>query len=483
MTEPTLEQPQKLNWRFPATFWYANGAELFERAAYYGMAIALAHYLTDQIGFTDVETGYVFAAFASVLYLLPTFTGIMADRIGFRRALILAFAMLTAGYTLLGVGGIQVGDDKLLLLSEVPRKLLVLGALAIIMFGGSIIKPVISGTVAKCSDDAHRARAFSIFYAVVNIGAVLGKAVAPRLRKGFTVPWTDIRLELGLEYINYYAALMALCALVFVLFSYRNVDTKGAGKTYQEALAGLLKVLSNFRFMSLILIVAGFWAIQHQLYASMPKYIFRLLGEGYEPEWLANINPAVVVLCVLPITHLIHRWKPINSIAISLIIIPFSSLAISLSPALQSLTGSEVSILGLFALHPIAVMVIIGIALQGLAECFLSPKWLEYASKQAPEGEVGLYMGYMHLSSFFAYLFGFIISGYLLDAWCPDPRTLSAADHAQWEAALAGTAQMPAAYAHAHYIWYVFTGIGVTAFVALLVFKFVTNMIDRRRSL
>ena len=32
MSDPTLEQPQKLNWRFPATFWDANGAELWRAA-------------------------------------------------------------------------------------------------------------------------------------------------------------------------------------------------------------------------------------------------------------------------------------------------------------------------------------------------------------------------------------------------------------------------------------------------------------------
>ena len=98
------------SWRFPRMFWTGNAAELCERAAYYGMAIALAYYLTDQIGFSDIWTGYVAGAFASILYLLPTFSGIMADRIGFRRALILAFTLLVIGYALLGVAGIELSS-------------------------------------------------------------------------------------------------------------------------------------------------------------------------------------------------------------------------------------------------------------------------------------------------------------------------------------------------------------------------------------
>ena len=366
MTDDFLQKPDRLSWRFPATFWHANTAELFERAAFYGMFIALVLFLTRKVGFTDVEAGYVSACFASVLYLLPTFLGLMADKIGFRRALMFAFALLTVGYTFLGVAGHPA-------LSEAGRKYVAVVSLAVIILGGAIVKPVISGTVAKCSDAEHRARAFSIFYQVVNIGAFVGKSVAKPLRT-----------ELGLEYINYYAAVMAFVALLFVAAFYKNVDTKGTGKTLEEVLAGLFKVVRHVRFMALILIVAGFWIIQGQLYATMPKYILRLVGEGAAPEWLANINPLVVVLLVVPITHLVRHFKPENSMTIWLLIIPCSALCISLSPVLESATGRSVDFWGWFDLHPITVMVIIGVALQGLAECFLSPQFLEYASKQAP---------------------------------------------------------------------------------------------------
>ncbi len=454
MTNPPSQQPGEETWRFPPTFWFANGAELCERAAYYGMFITLLRYLNRDIGFTDVEAGWVAAVFASMIYFMPTFMGIMADKIGFKRALTLAFGLLSLGYALLGA---------------MQLKWTAVAALTLIMFGGAIVKPVISGTVAKCSSGANRARAMSIFYMVVNIGAFTGKGLAGVLNE-----------RLGLQYINFYAAGMAFAALLLVAILYRNPDTKGTGKTVRQALEGLWKVMHNFRFLSLILIVAGFWAIQGQLYATIPTYIERLLGKGYKPEWIANINPLVVVVCVVPITHLVRRFQPANAIGVGLLIIPFTALVIALTPLLESATGGAVD-LGLFSMNPLVLTIVIGIGLQGLAECFLSPKFLEYASKQAPEGEVGLYLGYQHLTTFFAWFFGFILSGYLLDWYCPDPSTLSEAVHAQWEAALAGTAPMPDVYAHAHYIWYVFAGIGVVAFVALLVFKGVTNALDRNR--
>lgn len=392
---PAGDLPPESGFKYPPTFWYANGAELCERFAFYGMFITLARYLNQDIHFTDIEVGWIMALFASILYFLPTFMGIMADKIGFKQALIIAFVLLTGGYGLLGLAQLKMSA---------------LTALTLIMFGGAIIKPVISGTVAKTSDSEHRAQAMSIFYMVVNIGAFSGKALAGPLNE-----------NLGLQYINYYAAGMSFIALLLVIFFYRNVDTEGTGKTIAEALRGLGKVMVNFRFLALILIVGGFWAIQTQLYGAMPTYIERILGVGYKPEWLANINPLVVVLLVVPITHMIRHFRPENAIGIGLFIIPLTALVIALAPALREALGGTID-LGFVDLHPLILMVIIGIALQGLAECFLSPKFLEYASKQAPPGEVGLYLGYQHLTTFFAYLFGMIGMGYLLHYYCPDPK-------------------------------------------------------------
>jgi hypothetical protein len=124
-----------------------------------------------------------------------------------------------------------------------------------------------------------------------------------------------------------------------------------------------------------------------------------------------------------------------------------------------------------FAAHPITIAIVLGISLQGFAECFLTPRYLEFASKQAPPGQEGLYMGYAHINTFFAWFTGFVLSGYLLEAFCPDPAKLSSADQAARLAALAGQGAMPAAYANAHVIWWVFASVGAAAFVALLILQ------------
>ncbi len=440
-------------WRFPRPFWTGNVAELCERAAYYGTFIALRTYLIRVVGLDDVQAGWVAGMFGGWIYLVPFFTGALADRIGFRYALMMAFALLTAGYSTLGMfhtmGPVSVG-------------------LVLIVLGGAIVKPVITGTVSKSSDETNRARAFSIFYMVVNIGSFTGKTIV-----------APIRIDLGVDKVPFFSAAAALLALVLVVLIYfpdKNSDHSQT-KSMSETLQGMWMALSNLRFLALILITAGFWAIQGQLYASMPDYVLRMAGETYKPEWYANINPLVVVLFVVMITQFVRTWKPEKSILVAMALIPLSAVSMASSAWIHG----PVMILGM-QVHPITLMMIIGISIQGLAECFLSPKWLEFASLQAPKGKEGTFLGFAHMNTFFAWIFGFAFSGYLLSEYCPEPSTLDAATQAAHKLALLGQGPMPEQYAHAHYLWYAYCGVGFTSLVALLVFIAVTRRLDAKKA-
>lgn len=204
----------------------------------------------------------------------------------------------------------------------------------------------------------------------------------------------------------------------------------------------------------LILIVTGFWIIQQQLYATMPKYVIRMAGEAAKPGWLANVNPFVVVVFVNIITQFMAKRKALTSIAVGMFLIPLSALVM----ATGNLFDGD-----LFGAHPITVMMVCGIALQALAECFISPRYLEYFSLQAPKGEEGLYLGFSHLHSFLSSILGFGLSGFLLAHYCPDPSLY--ASTAQWEAASAD----------AHHIWYWFAAIGIISALALIVYAKVTS--------
>ena len=184
--------------------------------------------------------------------------------------------------------------------------------------------------------------------------------------------------------------------------------------------------------------------------------------EGASPSWYANVNPLVVFLTVGIVTHFMRKKTALFSMTVGMFIMPVSALFMASGNLLHE------NILGM---HPVAFMMVVGIAFQGFAETFISPRYLEFFSLQAPKGEEGLYLGFSHLHSFLSSIFGFIMSGVLLDKYCPDPRLFSS--HEEWAAAAS----------HAHYIWYFFVGIALISAIALIIYGQIVRRIDQRKQI
>jgi dipeptide/tripeptide permease len=448
---------------FTKAFWVANFVELLERAAYYGVFIVITLYLSRILGFNDFQAGVIAGSFSAGLYFLPTFSGAYADRIGFRKALLVAFGLLTIGYAGLAIlptfleaaGLVEYGTETTFNgLNTSYQKWFIVPIMLVIMIGGSFIKSVISGSVAKETTEANRARGFSIFYTMVNIGAFSGKTIVKPLREAMG--------NEGLINLNYFSAGMTLLALITIFLFYKSKDTSHEGKSMKEIGQALVKVVTNGRLFALILIVTGFWMVQHQLYATMPKYVVRMAGEGASFSWYANVNPLVVFTTVGLITQMMRKKTALLSMTIGMFIMPVSALCM----AAGNLIGGEHFDLGFTVMHPVAFMMVIGIMFQGLAESFISPRFLEYFSLQAPKGEEGLYLGFSHLHSFISSLVGFGLSGYLLSKYCPDPKLFNS--HAEWAEASQ----------HAHYIWFYFVGIATVSAIALIIYGRVTRKQD-----
>jgi dipeptide/tripeptide permease len=457
-----MENTKKL--KFSKTFWVANVVELFERAAYYGVFIVITLYLSRILGFNDIQAAAIAGIFSACLYLLPTFAGALADKIGFRNSMLLAFSLLTLGYAGLGIfptllesaGLVEYSmTTKFTGLLESNSRYGILPIMALIVIGGSFIKSVISGTVAKETSSENRAKGFSIFYSMVNIGSFSGKTIVKPLREALG--------NEGLISLNYFSASMTFLALIAIFFFYKSVQHSGEGKTFRQIWLALMKVCSNGRLITLILIITGFWMVQHQLYATMPKYVLRLAGEGASPSWYANVNPLVVVLTVNLVTQIMSKRTALTSMTAGMFIMPISALCMAYGNVLD---GNQT----ILSMHPVAFMMVVGIIFQGLAETFISPRFLEYFSLQAPKGEEGLYLGFSHLHSFLSSIFGFGLSGYLLNKYCPDPTLF--ASHDEWLVASA----------NAHYIWYYFGAIALISAFALIIYGHLTKRMDANKN-
>lgn len=454
---------QQTSGRFTKAFWVSTSVELLERMAYYAVFIVLTIYLSTILGFNDFEASLISGLFSGGLYLLPIFSGAYADKIGFRQSMLIAFSLLSVAYIGLGIFPTLLEAMRLVDygetthfngLQESSARWIIVPILVVLMIGGSFIKSIISASVAKETTEATRARGYSIFYMMVNIGAFTGKTIIDPLR--------DEIGEQAYIYINYFSGAMTVLALIAVFFFYKSTHTSGEGKSLKEIGDGFIRIMTNWRLLVLILIVTGFWIVQQQLYATMPKYVIRMAGDAAKPGWIANVNPFVVVCCVSFITRLMAKRSAITSMNIGMFLIPVSALLMACGNLFQN------DLIG--GMSNITLMMVLGIVVQALAECFISPRYLEYFSLQAPKGEEGMYLGFSHLHSFLSSILGFGLAGVLLTEYCPDPALFDTRE--AWEAASA----------NAHYIWYYFAGIGVIAAFALLVFARITKAIDKKRS-
>ena len=242
--------------KYTRAFWTANTAELLERMAYYAVFIVITFYLSNTLGFSDIEAGIISGLFSGGLYLLPLFTGAFADKMGYRKSIIIAFSLLSAGYLLQGLLPIMLESAGLVLYGEKTiytglieswERYLIIPVLIILMIGGAFIKSIISASVARETTSETRAKGYSIFYMMVNIGSFTGKSVIDPLRSAVG--------DSAYIYINFFSATLCAIAFIAVLLFYHSAHHTGEGKSVKEVVNGLTKVFSNGRLLILILIV------------------------------------------------------------------------------------------------------------------------------------------------------------------------------------------------------------------------------------
>src|SRR6266446_3360369 len=160
---------------FERPFWVANISEIFERLSYYGAFSSLAVYLQGKLSFSTEQTGTLTGIFGGMVWFLALFGGALADKLGFRRALSLAYLILAAAYFLIG----SIGAGWLAPLRDaLPLGLFVACILILPALGISLVKPSVVGTTARASRENVRSIGYSIYYTMVNIGAAAGPFVA-----------------------------------------------------------------------------------------------------------------------------------------------------------------------------------------------------------------------------------------------------------------------------------------------------------------
>jgi len=380
--------------RFPSSFWSANVTELFERAAYYAMASFVVIYL-GQLGFGDYWPSFINSSVLwTLVYFLPLLSGTIADQIGFKRALLMAFITLACGYFLMGYpvwfGGAQLTEAiSPVVTVGVSVVIPISMAVLLIGIGGSFVKPCIAGTVQKTAGD-RKTLGFAIFYMIINIGSLVGRFVSFKVRK---TPGFDLSIIFAVSVV---ASLVAFC---LVLFSYKDPDVqmgiteKKAPKPVMEILKGIPRVLTNVRFAMFLLVSSGFYFIYNQVYNLLPLYTKKTVELSPAMDIYTAANPFVIVTCQLLITKAFGKLPPIKSIFIGIGIIG-ASMLINIVPLYMS-GGVTATVGNLLPMGSLFIM--LSVAMIAFGELFNSSRLYEYIGSLSPKGQEGLFQGYANL--------------------------------------------------------------------------------------
>src|SRR5271169_5063967 len=252
---------QEIRDGFERPFWVANVSELFERLSYYAAFASLARYLHEALSFPTQRASDLAGLFGGLVWFLAIFGGAIADRLGFRRALSLAYLVLAGSYFLLGsIGAPWLAGVR----SAVPLVVLVTIVLMLPAMGVALVKPCVVGTTARASAPNVRSIGYSIYYTLVNIGGFLGPFVA-----------SYVHQHMSVENVFRVAALSVFLMFFAVLLFFREPQKSGERKTASlaETLRNFVKVLGNPKFMIFLLIFSGYWIVYWQEFITLPIYV------------------------------------------------------------------------------------------------------------------------------------------------------------------------------------------------------------------
>ena len=263
----------------------------------------------------------------------------------------------------------------------------------LVALGAGFFKPMISGTIARVTDESNSSLGFGIFYWSINMGAFLFPLIL--------VPWLK---SISYNYIFFMAALGTGWLLLLNYFIYREPARSSVTKPLGQVLTEMFTVLRDFRFIVMIVIYSGFWIMYFQVYDSVLWYLkervdmsgFNALVNGVlslfknHPDWkfdaehVTVMNAGAIILLQLIVSSLVRNMKALPTMIFGI--------------ALGSVG------MGMLAIAPSGWIFMLSMFVFTLGEMIAHPKFIAYVGLIAPDDKKALYQGY-------SFLYGVIGSG------------------------------------------------------------------------
>lgn len=167
----TLDQIQNFQGKYPKQIWPLFFSEMWERFCFYGMRGMLIYFMVTELMLNDSVANLQYGATQAFVYAFTFIGGLFADKIlGYRKSLFWGGLLMIAGSVILAID---------------PKAFFFFG-ISFTIIGTGFFKPNISTMVGQLykEGDPRRDAGFSLFYAGINIGALLGGYLCIAVGKG-----------------------------------------------------------------------------------------------------------------------------------------------------------------------------------------------------------------------------------------------------------------------------------------------------------
>jgi proton-dependent oligopeptide transporter, POT family len=167
----TIDSIQNFEGKYPKQLWSLFFSEMWERFCFYGMRGMLTYFMVNQLFMHDAQANLQYGATQAWVYAFTFIGGLFADKIlGFRKSLFWGGLLMIVGSLILAID---------------PKEYFFLG-ISFNIVGTGFFKPNISSMVGQLykTGDSRRDAGFSLFYAGINLGALLGGYFCIAIGKG-----------------------------------------------------------------------------------------------------------------------------------------------------------------------------------------------------------------------------------------------------------------------------------------------------------
>ena len=454
----TLEQIQDFKGKYPKQIWSLFFSEMWERFCFYGMRGMLVFFMISQLNFHEKEANLQYGATQAFVYAFTFVGGLFADKIlGFRKSLFWGGLLMIVGS---------------LILAANPHDFFFWG-IAFTVVGTGFFKPNISSMVGQLykPNDARADAGFSLFYAGINLGALLGGYLCIAIGKGeFFANLIPKALRWNIAFGL--AAIVMVISLINFIFTQKSLGTIGLqpGHPMQEVKSapmpkwkeygvyilslifvpiilvmvsvpqytdyfmwtvGPLTLIYLFFEMSkvtpaernklwaaLIFIVFSilFWGIYEQSGGSLSIFAAKNLNKdllGLDPNGVNNSGGAFFIIFLAPLLGLLWIWMNKRKIEPNTIIkFGLGFIFLGLGYYVLFATRLFADLQGITSLNffTLALLVIT------LGELCLSPIGLSIMTKLSTKNLQGMMMGMWFLASAYGQYVAGIIGAGLVDA-------------------------------------------------------------------